>query len=563
MNPPHDADQAEVIIMAKAPVAGQTKSRLAADIGPQAAADWAHRTLWRLCARLLGSSRWTLHLAVTPDGADPDLFPPQVPRLPQGGGDLGQRMERLLASGMGRTRLIIGSDLPSLGALEIDSALDLLDATPDRVLLGPAQDGGFWLIGSKQPLRPGTLSGLPWSHARVLAQTQARLGQQGYRVGLHPSTLRDVDQAGDLCRPRPGLDLAVLHRVVRAQRPAFPPMALEPLADTGLAHDHVRLLGASPQGAPLLLRIPKQSQMGLPPAQALAYEYACFERAQQSGHTPVVEGALDPGPGLPRGALVVREIAGRAPHLPGDLPTIMTALAGIHRLPLPPERSRSPLPTSQNPLARMHEEIAEQSLYVARADVAPSDQTSMIDALEQVAAVARSAAHQAAPISLITFDAHPGNWLIDGAGKAWIVDLEKMRYSLPGFDLAHATLYTSTTWDVAVSADLNEDHTLHAYQVWGEAMGPQASVHLQWLGIARLAMLLWSLSWCCMWRVTHRGDGAAHRGQDWRAGLSEAALVQHVRNRVDHYLSPGRPQHLLEGVKAFSAKLNARPSGEP
>lgn len=555
--PLNSAEAIDVIIMAKAPVAGEAKTRLAAGIGADAAADWSRRTLWKVCARLQGQAGWSLHLAITPDDADPTLFPPELPRMAQGEGDLGQRMERLLAPPLLRPRIIIGSDLPTLDRDHLLSAWSLLRNNHGAIVLGPAYDGGFWLIATTNPLAAGTLADLAWSHDQVLAQTRQRLIDWGHEVRLHPDRLPDVDHVADLCQPRAGLDLPTLHHQMSIQRPDLADRFLEPLPDAGLAHDHVRLLGGECTQPPLLMRIPKQSQMDLDPAEALAYERVCFERAQASGHSPRLLGVLEPASALPRGALLVEEIAGRAPRLPADLSAIMPALAAVHRLPLPAMADRSSLLAPVDPLAHMLAEVSAQASYLPAAQLAPADAEAIQAALQQVARCDHGNG-MTPPVCLITFDAHPGNWLIDSRGKAWIVDLEKMRYSLPGFDLAHATLYTSTTWDVATSSVISQADVLGAYRLWADAMGPQAAAHWPWLGPARAAMLLWSLTWCCLWRVTHRAEAVAARRQNWSQDLSAPMLVKHVRDRVDDYLSEGRPRQLLAEAFAVSRWL-----GEP
>src|SRR5690606_23506785 len=136
------------------------------------------------------------------------------------------------------------------------------------------------------------------------------------------------------------------------------------------------------------------------------------------------------------------------------------------------------------------------------------------------------------------FDGHPGNFIVRADGRAILVDLEKCRYSYSGLDLAHATLYTSTTWDPDSHAVLTLPQVLRVYATWGEAVGESvASAARPWHLPLRRAMWLWWIAWCAKWRglsgraATHGADG-----EDWSASLSDAALVSHVRERVDHYL---------------------------
>jgi thiamine kinase-like enzyme len=335
------------------------------------------------------------------------------------------------------------------------------------------------------------------------------------------------------------MDPAQPHSVCRALMSALAPMGapwaaapLERLPDTGLAHDHVRLVGTG-----WLARIPKQSQMGLAAADNLAYQAACFERASITGHSPRLGAVLPPSASLPRGALLVEEIVGRPARLPDDLGAVVHALAALHRLPLPAPAQRPPLLDAFDPLRDL---LAEIEAQVACADLAGLEEP-VRDALDQGLQRLRAAvaAPQRPPRQLIAFDAHPGNFVVRPDGQAVLVDLEKCRYSYAGLDLAHATLYTSTTWDVATHAVLTHDQVAEAYRQWADAVGPElAQAARPWLGLLRQAMTLWSLSWCAKWKaLSQRGASGSADGEDWSATHSADALVAHVRERVDHYLS--------------------------
>lgn len=317
---------------------------------------------------------------------------------------------------------------------------------------------------------------------------------------------------------------------------------LEPLPDSGLAHTHVRLVG---HGA--LARIPKQSQMDLAPAANLAYQVACFERAARSGHTPALLGVLAPSAALPRGALIVEEIIGRSARLPHDTPAIVTALARIHQLPLPAPVARAPLTSATDPLLDLLAEIEAQAAHLDAAPIAPSARRCIDAEIERLRALCAQPPRP--PRCLISFDAHPGNFMVRADGHAVLVDLEKCRYSHAPLDLAHATLYTSTTWDAASSAALGVDEVAGAYADWSRAMGSSASAWNGWHLPLRRAMWLWSITWCAKWRVASRAASPATvAGEDWSTDLSEAALVAHVRGRVDHYLSAPTIERVLDEI---------------
>ncbi|MGB0625153.1 MAG: aminoglycoside phosphotransferase family protein [Alphaproteobacteria bacterium] len=306
---------------------------------------------------------------------------------------------------------------------------------------------------------------------------------------------------------------------------------LHPLPDTGLAHDHVRIAGAG-----TLARVPKQSQLGLAPADNLEYQAACFERAAVSAHAPRLHDTLAPDDRLPMGALIVELIDGRPLSLPGDLAAMAECLAAIHALALPEERA--PLKDPVDPLADTFTEVMAQAAYIAAADLHPEAEAQIREELR--AAGATLGRDDRPPRTLIAFDAHPGNYLMAPDGRAILVDLEKARYGAAGFDLAHASLYTSTTWDVDSHAVLDRDQVEAFHAAWLDAVpGSLASATEPWLWPLRRIMWLWSVTWCAKWRVESRRDvGDEGATENWSAALSEDALVAHVAGRVTDYLDP-------------------------
>ncbi|MCE8041522.1 aminoglycoside phosphotransferase family protein [Halomonas daqingensis] len=309
--------------------------------------------------------------------------------------------------------------------------------------------------------------------------------------------------------------------------------AVRPMADTGLAHHHLWL---SRDDRDWVARIPKQSQLGLAAQANLDYQAACFSRASASGHTPALHAILPPSNELPRGALLVDAIHGRPARLPDDLPAIAEALTAIHSIAVPPADRRPPLQAPDSPWLGMHQELKQQARWLASAGLAPAVRQGIESEL--------SSLPKRLPIEssrLISFDAHPGNFLITEAGQAILVDLEKCRYGLPGFDLAHATLYTSTTWDLSSHTVLEVDDIVRFYRHLHANAGnePNDNNLMAILLTCRRAMWLWSLTWCAMWRARNgEPQDASTRGEDWSTELSDQTLVAHVRDRVEHYLSP-------------------------
>lgn len=312
---------------------------------------------------------------------------------------------------------------------------------------------------------------------------------------------------------------------------------LHPLPDTGLAHDHVRIGDTG-----TLARVPKQSQLGLAAADNLDYQAACFARTAASGHTPRLHEKLAPDDGLPMGALIVDLIDGRPLSLPRDLEAMAQCLAAIHALPLPETVQRAPLKDPVDPMADTFMEIMTQAAYIAAAGLHPDAESQIREELQ--AAGATLAGKARPPRTLIAFDAHPGNYLMTATGEAILVDLEKARYGAAAFDLAHATLYTSTTWDVDSHAVLDRDQVSAFHAAWLDRVpGDLAAATEDWLLPLRRMMWLWSVTWCAKWRVESRqaADAEAPNNdstENWSAELSEDALVAHVAGRVADYLDP-------------------------
>lgn len=336
--------------------------------------------------------------------------------------------------------------------------------------------------------------------------------------------------------------LQVLENTLHQAKIAY--QSLAPMADTGLAHDHVWV---HRDGGDWVARLPKQSQMNLAPADNLAYEAACYERASQGGQVPRLHGILPVSKALPRGGLLVDAIEGRLAQLPQDLPRIAETLASLHRLPLPehPEPLLAPIDSWQ----AMCEEVSRQAEWLEKAALEPNVIARVRDEL-----AALPTALPDAERCLISFDTHPGNFLITEEGNAVLVDLEKCRYGLPGIDLAHTSLYTSTTWDVNSQAVLTVEEVVAFYQHWQACMDKSPSAET--LVACRRATWLWSLTWCAKWRAQHlQRKDTEHRGQDWSAELTDAAVIEHVRERVEHYLSLSIIEHVHNELLYLKASL--------
>ena len=138
-----------LVIMAKLPQAGRVKTRLARDIGTTEAVRVYRTVLYRTLKDLSQDTRWHTWIAAAPDTAVwSPVWPSQVGLLPQGPGDLGQRMQRVFDILPWGRAVIIGSDIPGIGRSDIAAAFAALGS--NEAVFGPAADGGYWLVGQRR-----------------------------------------------------------------------------------------------------------------------------------------------------------------------------------------------------------------------------------------------------------------------------------------------------------------------------------------------------------------------------------------------------------------------------
>lgn len=184
-----------LVVMVKVPQAGRVKTRLARDIGAVGAVHVYRHTLRAVLSRVVSPHEWHTVLAVTPDpGRISRAFRPDLTRWPQGAGDLGVRMQRLMDRRPLAPMLIIGSDIPDITATHIRSGFKSLGA--NSAVFGPAPDGGYWMVGLKRfPRVPRTFKNVRWSSRHALADTRVNL--EGLSIALI-DVLNDVDDGAAL-----------------------------------------------------------------------------------------------------------------------------------------------------------------------------------------------------------------------------------------------------------------------------------------------------------------------------------------------------------------------------
>jgi uncharacterized protein len=187
-----------IAVLAKAPLPGFAKTRLAPVLGPDGAADLQARFIERAVTTAQAAATGPVTLWAAPAHAALQTISALfgVALAEQPAGDLGARMLAAIAAVRGPT-LVIGTDCPALTPDHLRAAARALSDGVDVVVV-PVEDGGYALIGMRQP-QPALFADMTWSTATVMAETRRRLT----RLGLswrEPAHLWDIDEPADLER---------------------------------------------------------------------------------------------------------------------------------------------------------------------------------------------------------------------------------------------------------------------------------------------------------------------------------------------------------------------------
>lgn len=191
-----------VAVFAKAPIAGEVKTRLVPLLGPEAAARLHGELVRRALAVAREAGVGPVELWCAPDAGDPFLaacareFGATL-HVQQGAG-LGERMEAAFQAALGENAalVVIGADCPALTPRALREAADAL-ADHDAVV-APAEDGGYVLLGLAQAM-PSLFNGIPWGGSQVMAHTRERLSAAGAKW-RELETFWDIDRPEDYAR---------------------------------------------------------------------------------------------------------------------------------------------------------------------------------------------------------------------------------------------------------------------------------------------------------------------------------------------------------------------------
>jgi uncharacterized protein len=209
-----------IILMAKKPQIGRTKTRLYTALSPRQAVEFSEAMLLDSIDLVKGLSWSDLALAITPLESVlyfQSITPVGTYLTPVVGENIGQclaqAIKALLSTGY-RKAIALNSDSPSLPLEYLLQAADGLERSD--LVFGPAYDGGYYLVGMSRPI-PQIFEGIAWSTERVLAQTQERAEELGLSIRLI-SPWYDIDTPKDLVRYMAELEQTPPDRLVNSRR---------------------------------------------------------------------------------------------------------------------------------------------------------------------------------------------------------------------------------------------------------------------------------------------------------------------------------------------------------
>ena len=201
---PASCRQIPIVVMAKVPLPGEVKTRLIPSLSPEQAAQLARRLLKETVALVQGLAGVLPMVAVSPPdgiGQMRQILEGPVRFIPQTDGDFGFRLihvfSQLFREGA-RGVIVLGSDHPNLPADYLSKAVRALQRGKDEVVLGPTEDGGYYLMGLNH-LHPELFQEISWSTSKVLDETRDHARAAGLKVTLLPSWY-DIDRPEDLAR---------------------------------------------------------------------------------------------------------------------------------------------------------------------------------------------------------------------------------------------------------------------------------------------------------------------------------------------------------------------------
>lgn len=435
-----------LILFTRVPIAGKTKTRLIPFLGALGAARLHKKLIRDIEAELKKLKNAQIFVFFTPEDKKEDLkeiLSGEYIFKPQCDGDLDARMadafKRVFALGFEKA-VLIGSDIVNLKAARLKSFFKKLSKFDAAI--NPSFDGGYCAIGLKSP-RDEIFGGDYTGRLSVCDEICARfkkLGLSFYKF----RALQDIDERED-----------IFAHVLGVRRSAIKPLA----SGEYNVNFKFRKLGREE-----VFRINTKSQMAL--KNQIKYEFDALKILQSSGVTPKPLEYFAPSEFLPRGALSMEFLRGRALRYESDLRLAAALLAKIHAVKIPPHNH---LIVADKPLAAMHEECEKMAGVYLRSKIARACTSEYLKEFLRTTARLNLKRKCENPC-IINTELNSENFIIGkDAESSFVIDWEKPLIGEREQDLAHFTVPTTTFWktDAILSGEQIENF-LKSYEAYAD-----------------------------------------------------------------------------------------------
>ena len=386
--------------------------------------------------------------------------------------------------------VLMGSDLSGITAEVLHGAFTALENTD--VVIAPAQDGGYGIIGMKKP--HDVFSGITFSTASVYEDTCACIRRQG--LSYTPlSSVRDIDTPEDL---------AVLE------------VGGKPVQLIGQGEYNINYRFDEHY----VLRINTASQLGLGNRQ-IEYEFRCLQALEASGVTPKVYRYSLHGQYIPYGVLVMEYISGRPLSYHTDMETAAFLLAQVHNCPI---SSAAPFIRADQPFAALYEECCRMYAHYTAWDKKESFVCEYIERFF-TAALAAGLDDHIENACIINTELNNRNFIIgESKENSRIIDWEKPLIGECEQDLAHFLAPTTTHWKTETLLSAQErENFLSMYEVYRPVNRIKFRKYL-------LFNCLRGITWCCMARVEYASQRAVSNPETFER------IQEFLSRRFLHYL---------------------------
>ncbi|QKF62134.1 TIGR04282 family arsenosugar biosynthesis glycosyltransferase [Campylobacter curvus] len=465
-----------VILFTRVPLPKKTKTRLLDFLSPREATRLHAHLIGEINLELKKLTNTQIFVFFTPKGEGEilrEILGEEWLYHAQSEGDLAIRMLNAFkfVKLLGFEKiLLLGSDIVNLRARRICECFDALDT--NDVVIDPTLDGGYALIGLKE-IKDEIFSSDYSDAKNVYKGICAKFNELNLSFKSFAS-LRDIDTKED-----------IFAHVLRVRR-------LSALA-SGEYNINYKI---KKRGASLVFRINTKSQIGL--KHQVKYEFDALKVLESSGVTPKAYEYFAPSPFLPRGAMSMEFLPGRALDYRRDLKTAAQLLVRIHSVPLPKKHK---FLIARKPLAAMMTECGKMARIYHGSKFKSKNASEFLSWLEERLGGLNLSREISEP-RIINTELNSGNFLINEGAQSYVIDWEKPIVGEKEQDLAHFLAPTTTFWKTDVILNFNEmQNFLNEYEKFLSVDRTKFNEYL--------AMTCFrGLSWCAMAYTEYQGARA-------------------------------------------------------